>query len=1004
MAALAWAQTPHGTIRGKITDQQGFALPGASIYLRSEHIMGMKTFITSDTGIFQFQALLPGKYQLTLEMPGFKTAKIDDIVIHSGQTVKLMVQLEMTTIEEEIILNIPIPVLDEEAFKTSTLFDREMLSHIPFRRNLREVITSAAGVFSNSVDASPAVVLTGASERDGLYHIDSLVLPDPLANDTAPKTYYDIAHEIQIATSDASAEVMSSDAGYINIVTRPGGPAFQGELFLQHSNESLIADLNTPKELEDQNVTKPASSTSLWDMSLAMSGPIYGDLLRFYSQVHYVTDNQTSTFSPWTDPQGTSHSDYEGRYSDVSGLFRLTGKFIKEMKFTGIVSYSHRTYPTYTAMNAVRIPEESTSRVDPETNLLLTGWLDYALNRQTFVDLKAGYIVNDSKVLLNSEGAFKSQYVDAATGYMWGSGPANNWSKLKRFMGSATLVHFNDRILGGNQKFMLGLDYESTSNEWNTWKNDNLIVQYLDGSPYYFGEDISPATGGLVGTGRIAFSLLGKEENSLFTGAEITRLGFFAQDTITLGGRVSLNLGLRFDRTTASLLNSIKAISANSMSYQLGKLLIQPVAYINPYSASQFPSWDDVISWNFFSPRVGMVIDILGNGRTLLKASFARSPEALRMKSIAQLNAYYLGRQHEFFWFDENQDQEVNTGDSFLPFPEDYRLYNPDYYKRVIAGDLKSPYTDEFMVGIENQFFDDLTVRLSYIYKQKENIIEDVLYNPDTDQEWYSKTTDTEGWWIPFTTEIPAGVSDYDSSPLTLYYRSRSAPPLFYRLTNVPELKRNYKGLELVIRKRMSHNWQFSGSLVYSRTTGNLGLSSQYADPFSHAANSPNYFVNLPSDSVLDYDIPLTVNMMGTYCFPYEFYLSFYYTYRRGRPWARSVIVVPPEQWALDNNVYALPTGILSESFGSRRYESTSNLNLRLEKDIQTGWGRLNAAVDVFNALGSRYHWFDLNDGGFWSPADEKTAEGVRILSPVYGQGINLKGVREFRFSLRLFF
>jgi hypothetical protein len=157
-------------------------------------------------------------------------------------------------------------------------------------------------------------------------------------------------------------------------------------------------------------------------------------------------------------------------------------------------------------------------------------------------------------------------------------------------------------------------------------------------------------------------------------------------------------------------------------------------------------------------------------------------------------------------------------------------------------------------------------------------------------------------------------------------------------------------------------------------------------------------------DSLLDFDIPLSVKLMGTYRFPYEISLSFYYSYQRGRPWARSVTVVPPLQWAQDNNVFALPTTVLSESFGSRRYESTSNLNLRLEKDIRVGRGRLKAAVDVFNALGSRYHWFDLNDGGFWSPVDERTAEGIRTLSPVYGQGINLKGIREFRFSLRLFF
>ncbi len=96
------AQDPSGTVRGKITDQQGLPLPGASLYLRSEKIMGMKTFITTDTGTFQFLALLPGTYQLTLEMPGFKTAIIDDITIHTGRAVNLAVRMEMTTIDEEV--------------------------------------------------------------------------------------------------------------------------------------------------------------------------------------------------------------------------------------------------------------------------------------------------------------------------------------------------------------------------------------------------------------------------------------------------------------------------------------------------------------------------------------------------------------------------------------------------------------------------------------------------------------------------------------------------------------------------------------------------------------------------------------------------------------------------------------------------------------------------------------------------------------------------------------
>lgn len=1004
IALALWAQDPSGTVRGKITDQQGLPLPGASLYLRSDKIMGMKTFITTDTGTFQFLALLPGTYQLTLEMPGFKTAVVDDITIHAGRSVNLAVRMEMTTVDEEVTLDIFVPTIDEEKANTTSIIDFETLTHIPFQRNLREAISSASGILTGLAGFPPAAALTGGSERNSLYISDSLTLSDPLAMNTVPKIYYDLAHEIEVETAGHLAEVPNTEAGYINVITRSGGPELQGELLVQHTSESLSTGLSSPQDLADQNLTLPATHTSLWDMSLALHGPVYGDLLRFYTNINYIRDNRTSTFSPWTDPQGTEHSSYSGKYSDFSAFFRLSGRFTQEFKFIGSVYYTHSSYPAYTDLMAAKLPEESTSKISPAKSLLLTGWLNYTVNRQTYVDLKTSYLLDDTQLLLNQSGASMPQYIDDATGYSWGSGDLNNLQKLSRFHASAVLVHFNDRIWGAGQKIKLGMDYESAGNDFSSWKGDNLIVRYLDGSPYYFGLDTSPLTGEPVGTGRVAFSLLGNADNPLLGSVDVKRLGFFLQDTITVASRVSLNLGLRFDHNLADVRDTFKSVSANPLSRELGEAFILPVALLSPYEEIEFPNWDSVFSWNTFSPRLGMVIDILGNGRILLKGAYARQHEPLRSQTVSAIGAINYQRQHEFFWFDENQDQEVNTGDAFLPFPEDYRIYHPDYYKSVVADGLKSPHSDEIMVGVESELIRDFSVRLSYTVKQKKNIMEDVLYSLDTDQEWYTTSKDKEDWWIPFDTLVPAGSTEYADSQITLYYPSRTSPPQFYRLNNVPELERNYKGVELVLKKRMSHNWQFMGSLVYSKTTGNIGIGPEFSIPYSDAANSPNYFVNIARDSILDYDVPLAIKLMGTYRFPFEFYLSFYYTYLRGYPWTRDVTVIPNDEWVQENNIFPFPTQVYSEAFGSSRYDSRSNLNLRLEKELRTRMGRLNLSLDIYNALGSKYNLYDLNDGGYWFPAGEDTSEGERIVSPVYGQGVNLQGLREYRLTLRLFF
>lgn len=1002
LGAAGWAQGPTGTVRGKIIDPQGLPLPGASIYLRSDMIMGMKTYITTDTGKFQFQALLPGTYQLTLEMPGFKTVRVDNIVMHAGRSVNLTVTMEMTAIEEEIVRDYHIPSIDEETAKLSSVIDRDLLDHIPFRRRLREAVAAAPGFIPDWVGYPAAAFVAGQSERDTLYFSDNQTISDPLALDTAPWMAYDIAHEIHMTPAWEAAETTGSGAGYINVVNRAGGIDTGGEVLVQHTGESLSSKLSSPKELSDQNVTPPSVRTRLWDLSFSLHGTIYGNLLRFYSNIQYMNDRRSTTFEPWTDPLGNSHEAYQGKYTDKRGSFRLTGR-VSEFKFIGTISYTNRSYPAYSDFTAARLPEEATASFAPLTSFLLTGGLNYEMSRQTFVDLKASYVRDSAKLLLNEAGSDLPQYIDEATGYGWGSGAFNNWHKLDRFNASVILTHFNHRFLGGNQKFKLGVEYESANSEWNAWKQDNLRIHYLNGDPYYFGLSPSPLSDEPVGMGKVSFYLLGSAQDTFFNGTEMTRLGAFLQDTATVAGRVTFNLGLRFDRSNVDFKDSFKQASGNPLSVQLGEVFIEPAALLNPYDASQFPSWRDVLSWNSFSPRLGISIDILGNGRTLLKGSYARYHDLLKSQGVIPLNAYYFGRTHQFYWFDETQDRKVNEGDGFLPFPEDYRIYAPDTYQSVRADGIEPPLVEEVSLGIEHELFRDCSVRLGYIYKKKDHILDSVLYSLDDDLEWYQKANQ-EDWWIPFDTTVPAGASGYDDSALTLYYRSLNAPPAFYRLNNVLELERTYKGLELVVRKRMSNNWQFLGSVVYSKTQGNLGIGSNFKTYFSPAADDPNYFVNLSRDSLADSDIPLAVKLMGTYRFPWGFHLSLFYAYYRGTPWARDVTVIPSEKWAEDNQAYAFPTRVLVEPSGSRRYDGRSSLNFRLEKDFQTGFGRVNAALDVYNTLGTQYHLFDLNDGGLWYPAGENGAAGERIQSPVYGRGYNLQGAREFRLTFRLFF
>ena len=1010
LVSIVLAQRQTGSIKGKIIDQQGNPLPGAFIYVSSPAMLGMRTYMTSDTGIIRFPGLLPGSYKIIVEMPGFKTLNIENIIIRIGKTVTLNITLEMSTIEEETVRKVLSPTIDVESTKTATNIDKELLKNIPFNKDLHDIVNSAAGVIPERVPYQKTSFVHGSTARANTYAFEGITMNDPAGRHLLTNINFDAIEEVELETASHPAEVGFTDGAYINVVTKSGGNRFSGEANLYRTSDKLTSTLRSDEEISGTGASPPPMDKNLWDISFSLGGPLLEDKLWFFANTRLISQTQSTPFIPWTDPQGKEHGKFDRTNNEKMGFFKLISQFTPQIKLTGMFNYVDRKRSVYESSLSWNLPEEATRILDHEKNFFAAGVLNYIIDQNTFVDVKAGTIRHQLPFLLNEKGRENAQYFNEGKGHFWGSAGFNETQIKRRFQAGVYLTRFQDGFLGGNHEFKAGAEYEHAAEELNAWKADNLLMHYYDGSPNYFGQDVSPVTGNPVDKGKIFFYLAGKEERAgkeeiqLIPKHELGRLSFFVQDSVTFGGRLTLLLGLRFDRSNTKLLAHIKGESGNPVSLKIGEEIIRPLYDVNPYAENGFPEWKDMIIWNALSPRIGLSFDILGNGKAILKASFSRYTDYLALDYILALNPFYARRSHQFYWFDEDRDEEVDENDTYTLFPEDYRFYNEEYYKKTIAPDLKSPYTDEFTVGFHYEAFQDFSFRINYIHKTKENIFENVLYDPDSDKDWYAVDQDAENWWIPFETIVP-GVDEYPDTPVTVYYWSNDAPSLFYRVKNVPELNRKYQALEIAFEKRMSNNWQLYGSFVLSKATGNTGFDYGASSGFPGAAESPKYIPNLPQDSRLDFDRPLAIKLMGTYKLPYDFFLSFYYTYLSGIPWARSVTIIPSSSWIQEKNAYSAPVNVYLEKPEVRRREPYSNLDLRVEKEFRLGnSGGISVYVDIVNVLGNKYDFTFQNDGGFWYPEDEKTSQGIRILSSNYKNITSLFGTRMLRLGLRLSF
>src|SRR5271170_2252381 len=84
----------RASIQGVVTDPQGAAVSGATVTLKNLETNQTLTATTDDSGIYNFNALPPSKYSLTVEKTGFKKKVLENVGVIADQANALNLQLE----------------------------------------------------------------------------------------------------------------------------------------------------------------------------------------------------------------------------------------------------------------------------------------------------------------------------------------------------------------------------------------------------------------------------------------------------------------------------------------------------------------------------------------------------------------------------------------------------------------------------------------------------------------------------------------------------------------------------------------------------------------------------------------------------------------------------------------------------------------------------------------------------------------------------------------------
>jgi hypothetical protein len=146
LAGTVWAQGGSGELTGLVTDPQGAVVSGAEVKLTNPATGNVRTTKTTDAGIYRFVALPIGNYVLEVAPKGFKSVKVQNVVVSVGATATTDVKLELGAATEQVTVEAGQQLVQTEDAALSQLVDRRVWENMPLEaRNANDFINLVAG-------------------------------------------------------------------------------------------------------------------------------------------------------------------------------------------------------------------------------------------------------------------------------------------------------------------------------------------------------------------------------------------------------------------------------------------------------------------------------------------------------------------------------------------------------------------------------------------------------------------------------------------------------------------------------------------------------------------------------------------------------------------------------------------------------------------------------------------------------------------------------------------
>lgn len=257
----AAAQSGSATLDGTVVDKTGAILTGVDVTLTHAETLSSRRVVTGAGGTFIFSTLTPGRYDLQAVLSGFRSAKLEGIVLNVDDRIGLRVELDVASLEEGVTV-----VADAQrisrAPSVSTVVDRQFVENLPLNgRSLQSLLALTPGVVVTLAGAPTDGQFSVNGQRrnanyvtvDGVSANVGITPSNPgqsgagefpsmtSLGGTNGLVSIDALQEFRIQTSTYAPEFGRMPGGQVSLMTRAGTNGFHGSVFEYFRDDAMDA-------------------------------------------------------------------------------------------------------------------------------------------------------------------------------------------------------------------------------------------------------------------------------------------------------------------------------------------------------------------------------------------------------------------------------------------------------------------------------------------------------------------------------------------------------------------------------------------------------------------------------------------------------------------------------------------------------------------------------------------------------------------------------------------